>query len=117
MIPQDVLHRLRSQAIAPTCKPDMAGRRVVERKEETKKKIGRSPDDMDAVNLAHVPWDAEPIPQSPQAKPIERGPGLEGYRSAQDRRGWLKRAGSMGGGGAGLSRGYSRFNRGYSRDN
>ncbi len=46
---------LRRQAMAPTWKLDSQGRRVVEPKDETKKRIGRSPDDMDALNLAYGP--------------------------------------------------------------
>lgn len=45
--------RLRQQLLAPTWKLDPAGRRVVEKKEDTKDKIGRSPDDADAVNLSY----------------------------------------------------------------
>lgn len=44
--------RMRTQATAPEWAPDAAGRRVVERKEDTKEKIARSPDDLDALNLA-----------------------------------------------------------------
>ena len=43
---------LRSQAMAPTWKVDAQGRRVLEPKADTKKRLGRSPDDMDALNLA-----------------------------------------------------------------
>ena len=43
---------LRSQAMAPTWKVDAQGRRVVEPKADTKKRLARSPDDMDALNLA-----------------------------------------------------------------
>ncbi len=48
---------LRKQAMAPRWKLDGPGRRVVERKDETKKRLKRSPDDMDALNLsmAHAP--------------------------------------------------------------
>lgn len=46
------LSLLRRQAMAPRWKVDSAGRRVVEAKDETKKRIGRSPDDMDALNLS-----------------------------------------------------------------
>ena len=46
---------LRRQAMAPTWKVDAQGRRVVEPKSDTKKRIGRSPDDMDALNLAFAP--------------------------------------------------------------
>ncbi len=43
---------LRAQAMAPTWRVDAQGRRVVEAKADTKKRLGRSPDDMDALNLA-----------------------------------------------------------------
>ena len=43
---------LRTQAMSPTWKIDAQGRRVVEPKADTKKRLGRSPDDMDALNLA-----------------------------------------------------------------
>lgn len=58
---KDTLHRIKSQAMAPEWELDSAGRRVVERKDVTKEKIGRSPDDMDAVNLAYyegIMWEA-----------------------------------------------------------
>lgn len=45
---------LRRQAMAPTWKLDGDGRRVVEKKDETKKRIKRSPDGMDAMNLAYA---------------------------------------------------------------
>jgi hypothetical protein len=51
----DSLKLLRRQAMAPTWKVDSQGRRVVEPKSDTKKRIGRSPDDMDALNLAYAP--------------------------------------------------------------
>ncbi len=43
---------IRQQVMAPTWKLDAQGRRVVEPKADTKKRIGRSPDDADALNLA-----------------------------------------------------------------
>ena len=46
---------LRAQAMAPTWKVDAQGRRVVEPKADTKKRLSRSPDDMDALNLAFYP--------------------------------------------------------------
>jgi hypothetical protein len=52
-LPRDVQIRLRQQAVAPQWAMDGQGRRVVEKKEETKETIGRSPDDMDAANLAY----------------------------------------------------------------
>lgn len=46
---------IRRQVMAPKWKVDAQGRRVVEPKDETKKRIGRSPDDADALNLAFAP--------------------------------------------------------------
>lgn len=46
---------LRRQALMPTWKLDSQGRRVVESKDDTKKRLKRSPDDMDAANLAYAP--------------------------------------------------------------
>ncbi len=43
---------LRGQLLIPKYKLDSAGRRVVEPKDDTKKRIKRSPDDADALNLA-----------------------------------------------------------------
>jgi hypothetical protein len=51
----DTRRELRRQALAPTWEPDNRGRRVVEVKDKTKKRIKRSPDDMDALNLAYAP--------------------------------------------------------------
>jgi hypothetical protein len=50
-----VRHRLKIEAMAPKYKLDAEGRRVVDPKEETKKpdKLGRSPDSLDAMNLAY----------------------------------------------------------------
>jgi hypothetical protein len=52
-LPRRVRNRLRSQALAPQWAPTADGRRQVEPKKDTKKRIGRSPDGMDAVNLAY----------------------------------------------------------------
>lgn len=46
---------LRRQLMAPTWKIDAQGRRVVEPKDKTKERIGRSPDDADGFNLAYAP--------------------------------------------------------------
>jgi hypothetical protein len=53
-LPERTLHELRRQAVAVTWKHDGAGRRQVEPKSETKKRLLRSPDSMDAVNLAFL---------------------------------------------------------------
>jgi len=52
-LPPEIRQTLRQQALAVTWKVDGQGRCQVERKEEVKKRLGRSPDDMDAVNLAY----------------------------------------------------------------
>jgi hypothetical protein len=116
------LARLRSQAMAPTWKPNTAGQRVVEEKLKTKDKIGRSPDDMDAVNLAFLPWDAEPIPACIQAQSRQRRPGEAG--SAQERRGYLRGNGEQRDNtirrpvdDQGQSRQFNNVSRGYARYN
>lgn len=53
-LPADTLRELRRQALAPLWKVDGQGRRVVEPKDDTKKRIKRSPDDIDAMNLAYA---------------------------------------------------------------
>ena len=47
------LAKMKVQAMAPTWKPTPNRQRVVESKEDTKKRLKRSPDSMDAVNLAY----------------------------------------------------------------
>lgn len=49
-----VLADLRRQCLAPTWRLDNRGRRVVEPKADTKRRLGRSPDDADALNLAYA---------------------------------------------------------------
>ena len=52
-LPRDILRRLRQQAMAPLWKQDAQGRRQVESKKDTKKRLPiGSPDGMDAMNLA-----------------------------------------------------------------
>jgi hypothetical protein len=53
-LPRSVQADLRRQCMAPTWKVDSKGRRVVEPKDDTKKRIKRSPDDADAMNLAYA---------------------------------------------------------------
>lgn len=56
---------LQHQLMAPTWKLDSQGRRVCEPKAETKKRIKRSPDDADAMNLAYHEggWESVPNPE------------------------------------------------------
>ncbi|OWK45808.1 putative terminase B protein [Fimbriiglobus ruber] len=68
--------KLEAQALAPLWWPDSAGRRCVEPKDETKRKLGRSPDGMDALNLAY--YDA-------------RTPGTASWVDTGGRRNWRDR--------------------------
>lgn len=73
VLPADVRRKLKQQAMAPKWKLDAAGRRVVEPKEETKKELGRSPDDMDALNLAYYEgghFDTPAVVPNPTTKPL-----------------------------------------------
>lgn len=51
---RDDRDRLKQQAMACEYALDAAGRRVIMPKDKIKEKIGRSPDDMDALNLAYL---------------------------------------------------------------
>ncbi len=66
---RDTLSRLRQQAMAPKWVVDSAGRQVVERKEETRKRLKYSPDGMDAVNLAYCGTLAWEPPTSMEGSP------------------------------------------------
>lgn len=52
-LPKDVREKLRTQAMSPEWHLDGAGRRVVESKDDTKLKLGCSPDHMDGLNLCY----------------------------------------------------------------
>ncbi len=54
LLPQRQIRDLKMQAMAPLWQLDGAGRRVVEEKPKTEERLGRSPDGMDAVNLAYL---------------------------------------------------------------
>ena len=51
---ENSLRLLKVQAFAPKWRVDSSGRRVVEDKDAMKTRLGRSPDDMDALNLAYA---------------------------------------------------------------
>lgn len=70
---------LRQQLLSPTWKLDGTGRRVVEPKEKTKEKIGRSPDDADAFNLAMYDAPAVSYEAHAKAEPA-RGQQRDQYR-------------------------------------
>jgi hypothetical protein len=52
---EEAKRNLRQQLMMPKWKVDSSGRRVVEQKDDTKKRLKRSPDDADAFNLAFAP--------------------------------------------------------------
>lgn len=55
LLPRDVRLELKRQAVTPSWKLDADGRRVIEPKDRIKARLGRSPDGMDAMNLAYAP--------------------------------------------------------------
>ena len=65
MIDEEVLEEIKRQAMALTWLLDSRGRRVVCSKDEQKQKLGRSPDGMDALNLAYAetPEGADALPE------------------------------------------------------
>src|SRR5262245_6089830 len=81
------LRRLKQQLMAPAWDLDAQGRRKVEPKDETKEKIGRSPDDADAFLLAYyeAPTGLAPTVIEPERRAESRGGpfgrGREGGRS------------------------------------
>lgn len=73
---KDAVARLKLQAMAPKWKMAGKGQRVVEKKEETKKRLGHSPDDMDAMNLAYYEanWEAPIVIANPNYDERQLGP-------------------------------------------
>ena len=69
---RDSQNRLRQEAMSPRWKLDAAGRQVVEKKDETKRRLKKSPDGMDAVNLAYVRPGGWQAPSSAPAPAAER---------------------------------------------
>jgi hypothetical protein len=62
-LPLEMRRLLRRQCLAPQWKVDGQGRCLVEPKEKTKDRLGASPDDADAMNLAY--WPAAPFTPPP----------------------------------------------------
>lgn len=54
-LPKEAKENLRVQLMSPLWKFDAQGRAVVEPKDLTKSRLGRSPDDADGFNLAYIP--------------------------------------------------------------
>lgn len=87
---QATRNRLEQQAMAPEWKPTLSGQREVERKDETKEKLGRSPDDVDAMNLAYRDPLGSMVPEWVSQKPVTAA--RSGRESAATRRGlWGQR--------------------------
>jgi hypothetical protein len=81
------LARLRQQLLAPAWGLDLAGRRQVERKDVTKEKIGRSPDDADAANLSFYEGGIFLAPRTVLDNPRRRLDPSDREHSAARRRG------------------------------
>jgi len=79
-LPRAALDMLRQQAMAPTWKVNSPGQCEVEKKADTKKRLGRSPDGMDALNLAFLeprPFEA-PTTAAGTPRPAQPGRGAWG---------------------------------------
>ena len=72
LLPYKVLAELHRQAMSPLWAPNSLGQRVVEPKDETRKRLGKSPDDMDAMNLSyyHLDYRAPEVLDLGQSVPI-----------------------------------------------
>jgi hypothetical protein len=69
-LPAADLRRLKQQLLAPRWELNTKGQRVVEKKEDTKEKIGRSPDEADSMNLAYLEGiEFTPPPLAPPPEP------------------------------------------------
>ena len=67
-LPHETRLHLRIQAMLPGYHLDAAGRRVVDPKDDTKAKLGQSPDGMDGFNLAYYVPSSNPVPTTVKAK-------------------------------------------------
>jgi len=95
LLDQGSRQRLRQQLTVPKWQPDAKGKRVVESKDDTKKKMGRSPDDADAMNICYyTAADTKvvviPKPPPPPAPVPHMYPGV---------RAWAEKRGLFGMGG------------------
>jgi len=72
---------LKSQAMAPTWSLSAGGRIELEKKEKTKERLVRSPDDMDALNLAYY---SAAVFDAPDTVPEKRNRALQRTRRDRD---------------------------------
>ena len=90
---RDTKARLRQQAMAPRWEA-RSGLIWLEPKEDTKDRLGMSPDDMDALNIAYALAGANEIPQFVDTKPAAVQPATRGAPAReQGRRGLFGRRG------------------------
>jgi len=68
-LPKDVQELLRTQCLQPVYKVNSQGECELERKEDTKKRLKRSPDDADGLNLAYWPVGGFVAPKPPKERP------------------------------------------------
>lgn len=91
LLPPAIRAHLQTQLMAPTWKVNAAGECEVERKDDTKKLLGASPDAADAFNLAYAAAAPSAIPSSiPNAARPKRGPDA-GSRRDREPRNWFGR--------------------------
>ena len=84
---RDTQARLRQEAMSPTWRLD-AGLEVVEKKDITRKRLGRSPDGMDALNLAYVrPIDFQAPSSAPAPEVQHKGRRMSDEQMARGQRG------------------------------
>jgi hypothetical protein len=77
------LEKLKHQALAPEYKINSAGQRELEPKDKMKERLRRSPDDMDAVNLAYYQAPGLVVPQNLNHQSASERLGLLGQGSAE----------------------------------
>jgi hypothetical protein len=73
-LPRESLALLRQQAVSPIYRINQRGQLEIEPKERTKDRLGRSPDDLDAMNLALYPaatWETPPVLAEPARGRLE----------------------------------------------
>lgn len=81
-----ILERLRQQVLCVEYTLNAAGMRLVEKKEITREKIGRSPDDADAMNLAYLEGYELGTAKFIEGNQAVRDPWAEAAETGQTRR-------------------------------
>lgn len=84
LLPRRTIEKLKTQAMAPSWELDGAGRRTVEEKDVTIEKLGRSPDGLDALNLAYLSFNWAP-PKMIQVERQPLYPQRDTFQAAQPR--------------------------------